>query len=217
MRGENERATVYKHVIEYGETLSWQPPAGATKFIVWTQPTVQTYDDHATPSDLVAAGGKPPAWTEAGGYDITADAEIDSGIEGAKRLTGYELDANGVTMTWRALLVIAQGALNEPVQIIAYAPDGRAMRIDRYAVPAPSSTEAGLIAAQERRFLEHLLAARESAAVTGGAKVREAGEGERVEYESLAVLDRRIAEVRARIVWFDTAAEGNALPRQEFW
>ena len=165
----------------------------------------------------MAAGGKPPAWTEAGGYDITADAEIDSGIEGAKRLTGYELDANGVTMTWRALLVIAQGALNEPVQIIAYAPDGRAMRIDRYAVPAPSSTEAGLIAAQERRFLEHLLAARESAAVTGGAKVREAGEGERVEYESLAVLDRRIAEVRARIVWFDTAAEGNALPRQEFW
>lgn len=217
MRSVNERATVYRHQIEYGETLSWEPPAGATKFIVWTQPAIQTYDQRATPSDLIAAGGKPPAWTEAGGYDITAAAEIAPGIEGAKRLTGYELDQDGVTMTWRALLVIAQGALSECVQIIPYDSDGKALRIDRYAVPAPSSTESALIAAQEQRFLQHLLAARESAAVAGGAKIRDLGEGERVEYESLAVLDRRIAETRARIAWFTQAAEGNALPRAEFW
>ena len=42
-------------------------------------------------------------------------------------------------------------------------------------------------------------------------------EGDGHELMELAALDRRVAEVRARIVWFDTAAAGNALPRAEFW
>ena len=107
--------------------------------------------------------------------------------------------------------------MTEIVQVISYDGDGKATTIDRYSVPAPSSTDANVIAAQERKVLQNLLVARETAASTGGRKkVGEETLGE-VEYESLAVLDRRIAEVRARIVWFEQAAAGNVLPRQEYW
>ena len=33
----------------------------------------------------------------------------------------------------------------------------------------------------------------------------------------IAVLDRRIAEVRARIRWFELAAEGNTMPGVNLW
>ena len=42
-------------------------------------------------------------------------------------------------------------------------------------------------------------------------------EGEGHELMELAALDRRVAEIRARIVWFDSAAVGNSLPRAEYW
>ena len=84
--------------------------------------------------------------------------------------------------------------MTEIVQVISYDGDGKATTIDRYSVPAPSSTDANVIAAQERKVLQNLLVARETAASTGGRKkVGEETLGE-VEYESLAVLDRRIAE-----------------------
>ena len=120
-------------------------------------------------------------------------------------------------VTWAALMALSQGLMTEIVQVISYDGDGKATTIDRYSVPAPSSTDANVIAAQERKVLQNLLVARETAASTGGRKkVGEETLGE-VEYESLAVLDRRIAEVRARIVWFEQAAAGNVLPRQEYW
>ena len=37
------------------------------------------------------------------------------------------------------------------------------------------------------------------------------------EFESLPVLDRRIAKVRLRIAWFKEVANGNILPRMETW
>ena len=55
------------------------------------------------------------------------------------------------------------------------------------------------------------------AAGAGGIKRRGSGESIGEEFESLAVFDRRIAETRARIAWFEQAAEGNALPRAEYW
>ena len=97
--------------------------------------------------------------------------------------------------------------------------DGKAMQIDHYSVPAPSLRPTrSVIAAQERRVLQTLLVAREAAASTGGR--RKIGDDTlgAIEYESLAVLDRRIAEARAaESSWFEQAAQGNALPRQEFW
>ena len=52
--------------------------------------------------------------------------------------------------------------------------------------------------------------------VGGHVKVRTA-DGTEVERIPIAVIDRRVAEVRARIAWFEAAARGNGLPRAEFW
>ena len=65
-----------------------------------------------------------------------------------------------------------------------------------------------MITAQERQTLQSLLVARDQA--VGRSGVIEMFEGEK--FESLAVLDRRIAECRARIAWFEAAADGNDLP-----
>ena len=132
-----------------------------------------------------------------GGYDITADSVInaeakDSGVTGFSTIAA----AGGVTIRWAALMGLADGLETEVVQIVAYDADGRAMQIDRYAVPAPSSTSASVIAAQERRLLQSLLLSRERAASTGGVRKIGADDGGGDEYESLAVLDRRVAEVR---------------------
>lgn len=209
------RVTPNQHRLEYGEVLSWEPPEGAAKFIAWTQPRITVFDDLGVGATESAYGGPAPAWTEAGGYDITADAKITP--DGGAPLPGAEATATGVSVTWAALMALSQGLLSEVVQIIAYGTDGKAIQIDRYSVPAPSSTDASVIAAQERRVLQTLLVARETAASTGGKKrIGDSTLGE-VEYESLSVIDRRIAEVRSRIVWFEQAAQGNALPRQEFW
>ena len=209
------RVTPNQHRIEYGEVLSWSPPEGAVKFLVWSQPRVVTYDDLGTVSTELAFGGPAPGWAEAGGYDITADAKITP--DGGAPLPGAEATATGVSVTWAALMALSQGLMTEVVQIISYDSAGKATAIDRYSVPAPSSTDASVIAAQERRVLQNLLVARETAASTGGRKrIGDDTLGE-IEYENIGVIDRRIAEVRSRIVWFEQAAQGNALPRQEFW
>ena len=55
------------------------------------------------------------------------------------------------------------------------------------------------------------------AAGTSSIKRRVSGEGIGEEFESVAVLDRRIAEVRSRIKWFELAAEGNTMPGLSLW
>ena len=64
------RVTPNQHHIEYGEDLSWSPPAGAVKFLVWGQPRVLTFDDLGVGATEIAYGGPAPAWTEIGGFDI---------------------------------------------------------------------------------------------------------------------------------------------------
>ena len=209
------RVTPNQHRLEYGETLSWSPPEGAVKFLVWSQPRVVTYDDLGVGASEVAYGGAAPSWSEAGGFDIAAGSKITP--DGGTPLPGAEATATGVSVTWAALMALSQGLMTRVLQIIAYDGDGKAMQIDHYSVPAPSSTDASVIAAQERRVLQTLLVAREAAASTGGKKrIGDDTLGE-IEYESISVIDRRIAEVRSRIVWFEQAAQGNTLPRAEFW
>ena len=123
----------------------------------------------------------------------------------------------GAIVPWITLTDLADGLDTEIVQFIAYDGDGRAMQIDRFAVPAPNATDASTIAAQERRLVQTLLQARERAAGTGGVPRHDEGEGAGDEYESLAVLDRRIAETRARVAWLEAAANGNILPQIETW
>ena len=100
--------------------------------------------------------------------------------------------------------------------VVAYA-DGKAIQRTIFRIPAPSSIDPGVIAAQERLLLQSLLRTRDQRAGSGGVIKLDHGEAGAEEFESLAVLDRRIAECRARIAWFEQAAEGNDLPRLETW
>ena len=143
------RVTPNQHRLEYGEVLSWSPPVGAVKFLVWTQPRITSFDDLGVGATEIAYGGPPPAWTEAGGYDITADEKITP--EKGTPLPGAEATVAGVTVSWPALMALSQGLMTRVLQIIAYDGDGKAIQLDHYSVPAPSSTDASVIAAQERK------------------------------------------------------------------
>ena len=125
--------------------------------------------------------------------------------------------ASGIEVGWQVALALFDGHDPEVLMVTALTPDAKVMSIDRFRLPTPNSTDAGTIAAQERRLLQTLLNTREKVAASGGkAKVMQT-EGDGHELMELAALDRRVAEVRERIVWFDTAAMGNALPRAEYW
>ena len=63
----------------------------------------------------------------------------------------------------------------------------------------------------------HMVSTMSMRAGSGGIIKHDHGEGGGEEFESLAVLDRRIAETRAQISWFEAAAEGNNLPRAVYW
>ena len=212
------RAPVYRHRVEFGEDVAWTAPAGAAKWLAWRKTALQAAFGTSV-AELAGStiyGGDPPSWKEIGGYDIAGDAVIevtDKLIEGFEAVA----TATGFTVPWITLMDLAGGLDTEVVQIVAYDGDGRAVQIDRFAVPAPNTTDASTIAAQERRLLQTLLHARERTAGTGGVRKHDEGEGIGDEYESLAVLDRRIAETRARVAWFEQAADGNTLPRAEYW
>ena len=223
------RAPVNRIYVEFGEDVTWTPPDGATKYLAWRRtdimPPFELSTEHV--SGPTTYGGDPPRWTEFGGYDIENNAVIGETHPAAVspvRVIGFEdiATATGFTMPWDSLYDAVRNGLAEAVMVIPYGRDFhgfqiRAMQRDIFVLPQASSTDAGVIAAQERRLLQTLLLARERAGAQGGVKRRDAGEGVGEEYESLAALDRRVAEVRARIVWFEQAAEGNALPRQEHW
>ena len=81
-----------------------------------------------------------------------------------------------------------------------------------------SSVNAASVAAQERRLLKQLLEMRSGLASmqSGHIKVK-TPDGTEVERMEIAVIDRRVAEVRARIAWFEQAAAGNTLPAAVYW
>ena len=210
------RAPVYRHRMEWGEDATWTAPAGAAKWLAWRKTAPQAAFDGANLGAATIYGGDPPTWKEVGGFDIAGGAVIEVADKLVETFESVATAA-GATMPWIALTGLAGGLDTEVMQFVAYDGAGRAMQIDRYSVPAPNTTDASTIAAQERRLLQTLLLARERAAGTGGVRKRDQGEGVGDEYESLAVLDRRIAETRARVAWFEQAADGNTLPRQEYW
>ena len=183
----------------------------AASYQGWKKTALQPFD-HLQYSDDAVYGGATPAWTEIGGYDIAGDKVIE-GKDGFDE----PAVAAGVTLQWDTLVRAASDFDAEIIQIVSYDGDRLAALIDLYAIPPPLASEATAIAVQERKYLQTLLVARDRAAGTGGIKQRQRGEGSGEEFESLAVLDRRIAKVRARIAWFESAAAGNIAPRQEHW
>ena len=132
--------------------------------------------------------------------------------------TGLEVTASAArfTVPWESLREFAGSIQREALMVVAYA-DGKAIQRTIFRIPAPSSIDPRVIAAQERLLLQSLLRTRDQRAGSGGVIKLDHGEAGAEEFESLAVLDRRIAECRARIAWFEDAAEGSPLPRAEYW
>ena len=211
------RAIPTLHEVDFGESVTWAPPAGAARYHVWIKTDGHTWFDSSDPSDMTY-GGHSPRWAQVAGYDVDGGVVLDFPVAvNAKPVPDIELTASGIDVGWQLALGLFDGHDPEVLMVTALTPDAKVMSIDRFRLPTPTSTDAGTIAAQERRLLQTLLNTREKVAASGGqAKVMQT-EGEGHELMELAALDRRVAEVRARIVWFDTAAVGNSLPRAEFW
>ena len=186
------------HSIEFGEGVLWTPPAGAATFFVWYK---QVPDDSA------------PRWVQARGYNLATHAPIVI----PDQVTALSLGGGGVTGSWQALIALFDGFDNEVVLVTAQDAAGKLISSDRYALPSPNSTDAASMAAQERKLLQTLLVQRANLAEVGGHAKVSTPDGTMVERVSHAAIDRRVAEVRARVRWFELAAAGNTMPRAEHW
>ena len=208
--------------VDFGEDFRYSPPPGADRWSAFRRSSIMAA---MSPSGFANAnityGGAPPTWIIIGGWNIAADEflplpEFTGCLEAPA--TGFEhaASADGFAVEWHTLAAAAAEGLREALMVVAYL-SGRAFHKTIFRVPPPAAIDATVIAAQERRLLQSLLLARDSRAGAGGIIKIEHGEGSGEEYESLAVLDRRISECRARIAWFEQAAEGNDLPAAVYW
>ena len=194
---------VTRHNIAFGEGIRWTPPPGADSFYVWVK--------HADPASATL-------WRRVAGWDVANDAALLVPVPvGAPEL---RLTSAEVSLNWDALLSIFSGFDAEVLQATTHAggPTSALRSRDLFLLPPPVSTNPASIAALERRFLGQLLEMRAGLGDLAGGHVSvTTPDGTSVERVPIAVIDRRVAEVRARIAWFEQAARGNAWPRAEFW
>ena len=194
------RAIVTRHHVDYGEGVHWTPPAGTAIFYAWRKFT----SDNAAMRWRRIAG-----WNIAGNGPVVLRDAPDGGIS---------LPNAEVSLDWESLVSLFDGFDAEVLQITTLDGEGRAFTRDAYSLPAPTATNASTIAAQERQVLKDLLEMRLGLAGMHGGHVQvTTPDGTSVERMPIAVIDRRITEVRARIKWFELAAEGNALPGLSLW
>ena len=188
-----------RHQIEFGESLRWEPPAGTAEFYVWGKRT---------------ADNSIMRWRRVAGYNVVTGMKVT-----VPESSGNIAIPNGrIEMTWSDLLIVFDGFDPELFQITAHDADMKVISIDIYSIPAPTSVNAASIAAQERRVLKDLLEMRLGlAGMSAGHISVKTPDGTEVERMPIAVIDRRIIEVRARIKWFELAAEGNTLPGLSLW
>ena len=188
-----------RHNIDFGESVQWDPPAGTAEFFVWAKKS---------------ADGAAMRWKRVAGYSVATSARVNV----PEASGNIHIPGGRIEMTWSDLLMTFDGFDPEIIQISAHDADMRLISLDVFALPAPTSTDPASIAAQERRVLQDLLKMRLGlAGMVGGHVSVKTPDGTEVERMPLAVVDKRIAEVRARIAWFEQAAEGNTLPRAEYW
>ena len=207
--------------VEFGEDTRYSPPPGADRWTAFRRTDIMpAMSEAANPN--VTYGGEPPTWTVIGGWDIAGGQYLPPSkfFRGSLEApaTGFEhaASAAGFALDWDTLASATASGLREALMVVAYQ-NGLATNKTIFRVPAASAIDPTVIAAQERRQLMSLLQVRDQRAGSGGIIKQDHGEGSGEEFEGLAVLDRRIAEVRARIAWFEAAAEGNDLPRAEYW
>ena len=195
------RATVYRHMIDYGEDLHWTPPAGAVVFFAWLKFTV----DNAA-----------MRWWRVAGWDVVNDLALvlpDTPASAGISLTGAE-----VALDWAALVGLFDGYDSQIIQISTLNAAGRALTRDVFSLPPPTTVNVATVAAQERQVLKSLLELRLGLASMKGGQIKVTDpSGTSAELMSLAAIDRRISEVRARIRWFELAAQGVAMPGLALW
>ena len=187
------------HLIDFGESLRWEPSDGVSQFFVWGKRT---------------ADNSIMRWKRVAGYNVETGMRVT-----VPESSGNIIIPSGrIDMTWSDLLIVFDGFDPELFQVTAHDQDMRVISIDIYSIPAPTSVNASSIAAQERRLLKQLLEMRSGLASMQGGHIKvSTPDGTMVERMSLAVIDRRIIEVRARIRWFELAAEGNTMPGLALW
>ena len=203
--------------VEFGEDTRYAPPTGADRWTAFRRTdTMPAMSEAGFGNPTITYGGEPPTWAVMGGWNIATDQfiplpEFTGSI--AAPSTGFEhaASAAGFAVDWNTLASATASGLREALMVIAYV-DGAATHKTVFRVPAASAIDPTVIAAQERRHLMSLLQVRDRRAGAGGVIKLDRGEDGGEEFESLAVLDRRIAECRARIAWFEQAANGNDLP-----
>ena len=115
------RISPSRHELEFGEGLTWLPPALAARFYVWDKtPAFSRADDSGTD------GGAAPRWVQVAGYDIAGDAAIE--ITGQE--TTFELSVLGVTATWAIIAGAFDGFDPELAMITALDADGLVLTIE---------------------------------------------------------------------------------------
>ena len=196
------RARTYRRNIDFGESLAWTPPADAAEFYLWGK---------------IGDTDSAIRWRRTAGWNIANAAAID--LPEAPHQYTITLTGPQIALGWTELQTMFDGFDSEIAQVTAHGADDALLSRDVYHIPTPSSTNAATIAAQERRILKQLLAAVMTEGNVNSLVQYKVStpDGTTVERLSLAALDRRIAETRARIAWFEQAAEGNTLPRMEVW
>ena len=191
--------TTTHHQIDFGESLRWEPSDGVSQFFVWGKRT---------------ADNSIMRWKRVAGYNVETGMRVT-----VPESSGNIIIPSGrIDMVWSDLLIVFDGFDPELFLISAHDADMRVISKDVYSIPAPTSINAASCAAQERRVLQQLLAMRTGLADLVGGHVKvETPDGTSVERMPLAVLDRRVAEVRARIAWFEAAAAGAVMPGLALW
>ena len=128
-----------RRAIQYGEALDFTAPDDATSYQLWARET-------PTPA---------ARWISQGGYSITGDVVIAAPV-GVTVSVAPMFEAEGFTIDWATLDLLAQAGERELLQVISYE-TGRAARIDRYSVPVIDGASPNVVIAQEREVLALLL------------------------------------------------------------
>ena len=188
-----------RYSIQYGESLDFTAADASTSYQLWARET-------PTPA---------ARWISQGGYSITGGVVIAAPV-GMAVVVVPLYEAEGFTIDWVTLDLLAQAGERELLQVISYQ-TGRAVRIDRYALPVTDASSLNVVVAQEREVLALLLDQRLAASQTDGMSELTLPDGRSEKYSDILVLDRRISEIRARIAWYESAARGVALPGHLLW
>ena len=133
------RAIPTLHEVDFGESLTWAPPAGTARYHVWIKtdsPYVVRFD--RDPSDMTY-GGNSPRWAQVAGYDVDGGVVLDFPVAvNAKPIPDIELTASGIDVGWQLALGLFDGHDPEVLMVTALTPDAKVMSIDRFRLPTPN-------------------------------------------------------------------------------